>query len=299
MTADLKSGNLDAAWGIPAAQFRTLESEPGIEARRLQLLQLGLPQLQLLRRAELAGQPGAQGLALPPRAQLRDRPAEARATSPTSGNAAPGTTILPPEHVERPRLPLAAAGRPGDAASTWPKAGQLLDEAGYPLKDGDGVRPGQGKPIKLRLWATTDNAPAQTEAQAHRRLAASSSGSKIEFSVLDAGALSDRIWNFEGDTYAPRLRHVHLGLGGLRRPRPDADRFTTAQIGSTNEPCWSNAEYDKLADEQATRSSTRSSARQLIWRMQQIMYEQTPWVVLTYPEYLEAYNTASWTAGRA
>jgi hypothetical protein len=29
--------------------------------------------------------------------------------------------------------------------------------------------------------------------------------------------------------------------------------------------------------------------------MQQIMYEQTPWVVLTYPQYLEAYNTAKWT----
>ena len=29
--------------------------------------------------------------------------------------------------------------------------------------------------------------------------------------------------------------------------------------------------------------------------MQQLMYEQTPWVVLTYPDYLEAYNTSKWT----
>ena len=29
--------------------------------------------------------------------------------------------------------------------------------------------------------------------------------------------------------------------------------------------------------------------------MQQIMYEQTPWVVLTYPQYLQAYNTEKWT----
>ena len=29
--------------------------------------------------------------------------------------------------------------------------------------------------------------------------------------------------------------------------------------------------------------------------MQQLMYEQTPWVVLTYPDYLEAYNTTRWT----
>jgi hypothetical protein len=35
--------------------------------------------------------------------------------------------------------------------------------------------------------------------------------------------------------------------------------------------------------------------KELIDRMQQIMYEQTPWVVLTYPRFLEAYNDARWT----
>ena len=29
--------------------------------------------------------------------------------------------------------------------------------------------------------------------------------------------------------------------------------------------------------------------------MQQLMYQQTPWIVLTYPDYLEAYNTTKWT----
>ena len=29
--------------------------------------------------------------------------------------------------------------------------------------------------------------------------------------------------------------------------------------------------------------------------MQQTMYQQTPWVVLAYPDYLEAYNTTKWT----
>jgi len=31
----------------------------------------------------------------------------------------------------------------------------------------------------------------------------------------------------------------------------------------------------------------------IIWQMQQIMYQQSPWIVITYPEDLEAYNTAS------
>ena len=33
--------------------------------------------------------------------------------------------------------------------------------------------------------------------------------------------------------------------------------------------------------------------------MQQIMYEQTPWIPLTYPDYLQAYNTENGPAGRA
>jgi peptide/nickel transport system substrate-binding protein len=69
---------------------------------------------------------------------------------------------------------------------------------------------------------------------------------------------------------------------------------TTAQIGGANESCWSNAAYDKLNTEQA--SALDPTTRQhLIWKMQQIMYQQTPWVVLVYPQYLEAYNTARWT----
>ena len=33
----------------------------------------------------------------------------------------------------------------------------------------------------------------------------------------------------------------------------------------------------------------------MIWQMQQIMYQQSPWIVLSYPDDLEAYNTAKWT----
>ena len=74
--------------------------------------------------------------------------------------------------------------------------------------------------------------------------------------------------------------------------RPDGS--TPRQIESWNEPCWSDAEYDKLAIEQAAQLDPQQR-NDLIGRMQQIIYEQTPWVVLTYPEHLEAYNTDRWT----
>jgi len=68
----------------------------------------------------------------------------------------------------------------------------------------------------------------------------------------------------------------------------------TPQIGSLDEPYWTNAQYDALNAQQA--STIDPQARKTpIWQMQQLMYEQTPWVVLTYPDYLEAYNTTRWT----
>ena len=61
-----------------------------------------------------------------------------------------------------------------------------------------------------------------------------------------------------------------------------------------NDPYWSNAQFDKLAIQQA--SAVDPQKRQaIIWQMQQIMYQQSPDIVLTYPDQLEAVNTAKWT----
>ena len=112
--------------------------------------------------------------------------------------------------------------------------------------------------------------------------------------MLDPGALQARVWNFEGDTYVPDFDMYIWDWAGYSDPGQTLSAEIAAQIGNTNEPCWSNAEYDKLNDEQ-TSAMDPGTRKDLIWRMQQIMYEQTPWVVLTYPQYLEAYNTAKWT----
>ena len=69
---------------------------------------------------------------------------------------------------------------------------------------------------------------------------------------------------------------------------------TTGEIGSLNEPFWSNAQYDAL-NVQQSRTIDPQQRQTLIWQMQQIMYQQSPWIVLDYPEELEAYNTAKWT----
>ena len=112
--------------------------------------------------------------------------------------------------------------------------------------------------------------------------------------MLDAGALSARMWNFEGDAYRPDFDMYIDSWLGYVDPGQTLTAEATWQIGATNEPCWSNAEYDKLADEQAAQLDP-AERQQSIWRMQQIMYEQTPWVVVAYPDFFEAYDTADWT----
>jgi peptide/nickel transport system substrate-binding protein len=207
------------------------------------------------------------------------------------GRAAPGTTILPPGMWTDPDYHWEP---PADQLYSFDlaKAGQLLDEAGYELGP-DGVRLHGGKPVELRLWTTTESAPAQTSLKLIagwlKKL-----GLKIEVSVIDTGALQDRVWNFEGDAYVPDFDMYIWDWAGYSDPGQTLSAQTTEQIGNTNEPCWSNAEYDALNGAQASELDP-ARRKEFIDQMQQIMYEQTPWVVLTYPQYLQAYNDVKWT----
>jgi peptide/nickel transport system substrate-binding protein len=150
-----------------------------------------------------------------------------------------------------------------------------------------------GKPIKLRLYASTDSSAGQIES----KLIAGwlgQLGFKITLSVIDPGTLTADIYNYHGAAPAPDFDLAVWNWTGYFDPGQTLVCFTTPQIGSLDEPYWTNTQYDALNTQQA--STIDPQARKTpIWQMQQLMYEQTPWVVLTYPDYLEAYNTTRWT----
>jgi len=289
MTADLESGAIDAAWGIPEAQFDALGSVEGIQPVAYNFFNWDYLTLNCYEGKSL-GNPVLKDWRF--RNALNyavDR--QALCDIAYVKKAEPGTTILPPGMWTDPDYHWEP---PADQLYSFDlaKAGQLLDEAGYELGP-DGLRQHRGKPIELRLWTTTESAPAQTSL----KLVAGwlkKLGLKIEVSVIDTGALQDRVWNFEGDTYVPDFDLYIWDWAGYSDPGQTLSANITAQIGNTNEPCWSNAEYDALNDEQASELDP-AERKVIIDRMQEIMYEQTPWVVLTYPKYLQAYNDADWT----
>jgi len=80
---------------------------------------------------------------------------------------------------------------------------------------------------------------------------------------------------------------------GYADPGDTLGSFTTAQIQNWNEPCWSNAEYDRVVDA-ANSKLDQEKRKDLIWQAQQIFYEQSPEIALDYPQKLEAVNTAKW-----
>ncbi len=289
MTADLKSGAIDAAWGIPEAQFDSLSSVEGIQPVAYNFFNWDYLSLNCYEGKSL-GNPVLRDWRF--RHALNyavDR--QALCDIAYVKKSAPGTTILPPGMWSDPDYHWEP---PADQLYRFDlaKAGQLLDDAGYKLGP-NGVRLDRGKPIELRLWTTTESAPAQTSLKLIagwlKKL-----GLKIEVSVLDTGAMQDRIWNFEGDTYVPDFDMYIWDWAGYSDPGQTLSANVTAQIGNTNEPCWSNPRYDALNAEQASEMDS-GKRKVIIDGMQQIMYEQTPWVVLTYPQYLQAYNDADWT----
>jgi peptide/nickel transport system substrate-binding protein len=290
MTADLKSGNVDAAWGIPVAQFAGLKQQSGLEALAYPYYNWEYLNFNCYEDPDSLGNPVLRDWRFRNAIDYAvDRETLCRIAF--QGYAATGTTILPPKTWTDPDYhwePSATEAYTFDLT----KAGQLLDQAGYPLKGGQRVDK-EGRPIVLRLSATTDNEPSQAEGKLIVGWLGKL-GIKVQYSVLDAGALLARIWNFKGNTYAPDFDlYVDSWLGYVD-PGETLMAETTAQIGGTNEPSWSNARYDALCATQAAELDPQKR-QAIIWQMQQLMYEQTPWVVLAYPDYFEAYNTAKWT----
>jgi len=206
--------------------------------------------------------------------------------------AEPGTTIINPDAWFNPDFHWQPAPEQG-LAFDLEKARQTLDAAGYEDSDGDGVREDKsGKPITLRLWANTDSLPDQSEG----KLIAGSwkdIGINVRFQILDAGAIDDHFWNYEGGTFTPDYDAYIASTLGYADPGATVLWFTTEQMGNWNEPCWSNAEYDKLSTEQVSVMGPQRRA-EMIWRLQEIMYEEAVYPVLTYPRNLQAFNIDEW-----
>jgi peptide/nickel transport system substrate-binding protein len=290
MVTDLDAGRLDGAWGIPVAQFQQLKSAAGLKAIAYPYYGLDDVEFNCYDKPTSLGNPVLRDWRF--RNALNYAVDRQRLCDISyNGLAEPGTTILLPNTWVNPDYHWQpAAGQAYTFDLT--KAGQLLTAAGYPLKNGVRVNK-QGKPIVLRLETLADDAAKQSSAKLitgwFQQL-----GLKIKLSVIDSGALDAAMTNMKGSAYAPDFDIVLWDLIGNYDPGQTMYYFTTSQLGINNDYYWSNPTYDKLAVDQAS-AVDPLKRKDIIWQMQQIMYQQTPDIVLNYPENLEAVNTSRWT----
>jgi len=287
MTMDLKSGAIDVAYGVPVAQFNALKSEPGIEAVAAQYRYFDHIAMNVYDSPNSLGNP-----------VLKDekfRQAISWAVDKQKivqtcfgGYAQVGESILTPT-VDYAWTP------PADIKFGYDleKAKQMLDAAGYTDTNGDGWRDYKGKKITLRLW-TRSESPEQQRAGKLVTGSFESIGIDIQLTVMNDGSISDGLYNYKGNTYAPDFDMFIWGWGGYADPDYMLGVETTSQIEMWNDGLYSNVAYDKLYQQQSSEmdAATRKAEVQ---QMQQMFYQAAPYVVLCYPKALIAYNTTKWT----
>jgi peptide/nickel transport system substrate-binding protein len=293
MVQDLKSGKLDAANGIPAAQFPSVESDPELASVAFSLLTWDYLNFNCYDDDASQGHPALRDVEFR-RALSWAVDRQKCADLGWGGYAEPGTTIVTPGDWPED-FPAHYEPTPEETFGfDLEKAGQLLDEAGYGDSDGDGLREYEGEPIELRLWARTDS----TASQIQGKLIAGwfkEIGLTVEYSVLDIGALYDGLYATKdgGDTYAPDFDMYLWDWSGYIDPGQTLSFFVTDQIWNWNDPCWSNEEYDRLVEEQYSELDPEKRLA-MLHRLQQIFYVEVPEVVIDYPQTLQAVDSVEW-----
>jgi len=291
MAADLKSGAIQVAWDIPQAQFDSLNADQNLAAVGGVLNGFDHMGFNCYTGRASLGNPVLKDAAF--RKALNWAIDKQKVVDiGYFGHAQPATSIIRAGYY-KPPIDYHWQPSDGELYTYDPaKAEAALDSAGYTDTNGDGVRDIKGKPIVLRLFARSQSA---TDQRVGKLITGwlESVGLKIDFQVIDEGAMTDKIYNYKGNTFAPDYDLFLWYWYSDPDPNFILSVLTKSQIGSWSDTQWSDPEYDSLYAEQQT-TIDPEARKQLIWKMQQIVYDQSPYITLTYPEWLESYNDGQW-----
>lgn len=164
------------------------------------------------------------------------------------------------------------------------KAALILEEAGYVDSDGDGIREAPSGELLdfnllVRSEASDDVSMARIIAEWFKEI-----GIKVNIEVLDSGVLTDRIYD-NGD-YDMFIWGYYMDVD----PTSILRIMTTNQILSWNDSFYSNPEYDELFELQE-RQINWEERQQTVHKMQKIIYEDAPYIIICYGPELQAYRT--------
>jgi peptide/nickel transport system substrate-binding protein len=290
MMLDFKAGKLDGIWGFSQAEYKSLAATPGVQTASYYTL--GFDELTF----NCDTQKGALGN--PVLRDVKFRQAlnwaidkQQIASLSYGGQARPADSLIPSQ-MYSPALDYHWTPPPTEAYGfDLAKAGQLLTTAGYALVNG--VRLDKsGKPIVLRLYARSESPASQS---AGKLIAGwfGQLGIKVNLQVVSDATLSDHVWNTVSGKPTPDYDMFLWGWSGGVDPNFLLPRATTDQIGGWNQASFSDSAYDKLFTAQQQQLDPQRR-KQLVWKMEQLLYQQTPFIPLIYTQGLEAWDTSRW-----
>ena len=290
MVFDLESGGQDVIVNVPEAQFQGLGDQAGIKTVAANQ---GFVEQLFFNCYQGDSSKGAPVLRDPAfrRALNYAVDKEQLVKLAFSGFGAPGTTVIPPGYTAFPWH-----WDPGTDAYPFDlqMAAEALDAVGYADANGDGIRESKGKPIRLRLLARTQSPGEQRAA----KLIAGwfkDIGIDVKLSVVDEGIFLDRIYNVnEAGDYAPDFDMLLFWTGSGPDPGMTLSFDTSQQIGYWGVSYWGNKRYDDLWNSQST-TIDREARKAIVWEMQQLVTEQSPYVTIVNTRLLQAYRADDWT----
>ena len=290
LAEEMRAGLIDGCSGLLQAQMRMLAAVPGVQTRAVHVNgydELGFNCYTL---GPSLGNPVLKDWRFRQALQWAVDKAKISRIA-YGGMGEPSDTVVTANYYRNPDWYWAP---PASQAYSFnlAKAGQMLTAAGYPLKNGVRVDK-QGNPIKLRLYARSEYPQGITSGKFlttwFREL-----GLNIQLSTVDDGALEDALYNTVKGTFTPDYDMFLWGWYNDIDPGTELAYFTTSQINSWSDCAWSSPAYDRLWHQQSTEMD-QAKRVQMIYKLQQMIYQQTPYIPLVYSDDTEAWNTSRWT----
>ncbi len=300
MAAALQRGEIDFIWAMSSANIlNSLKTKPDIETHGA--VQPSFEELALNTGSAFQTNPTGGFMPHGNGSHAVADPAFRRALREAVDNQTLVDKVLLGYGVpaDSPVQPTATTGNwdpPPDEALTFDldKAKADLTAAGYTDTDGDGIvnDPKTGENVVLRYYTRTpDQNTIKTAPFVESWWKQIGVGVKIEAvsngkasSINVAGNLDLYDWGWYPN---PDPNYI-LGIFTCeqRSPKPG--------VYGNNDSYFCDPEYDKLYEQQLTATSTEQRI-DIVHQMQQILYEQQPYIMLYYDQNLEAWRTDRFT----
>jgi peptide/nickel transport system substrate-binding protein len=203
------------------------------------------------------------------------------------GYAEPATVVIPPSMGDWHNRDI------GDIPFDLAEANRVLQAAGYKDGDRDNIREdAKGVPLKYRLYAGNDPTSAGIVQIISGDLA--KAGISAVPVMMGEDSLLARVHDSDFDL-------VYWGWGldadpGLAMSifACDQRQGRTTSAGGLNDSGYCNEEFEAMYQQQAT-ALDDEARRELIWQMQEKLFNDRPYIMLTYAKALQAYRSDRFT----